>query len=76
MERNKLIRLYKNHGQVSLELGIAFVCIFLILMGSFNVCLWFITRFTIRQQGYEATRTSGGSSYNQPTGKLDIFRKP
>lgn len=71
----------KKLGQASLEITIAFICIFLLLWGCFKVFLWFNMRLAQRQERYEFTRVLAGSlgSYvgsievDAPKKPLDIF---
>lgn len=44
-----------NKAQVSLELGMAFVCAFLILLGAVKMCTWFIGSMVQRQEDYETS---------------------
>lgn len=48
-----------NKAQVSLELGLAFVCAFILLLGGVKMCTWFIGRMVQRQEGYEASNAYG-----------------
>lgn len=48
-----------NKAQVSLELGLAFVCAFIILLGGVKMCTWFIGRMVQRQEDYEASDAYG-----------------
>jgi hypothetical protein len=73
MLKNKL----KAQGQVSLELGTAFVCILLLLVASAKLCTWLVGQMVVRQENYEASRAAGSSTgdpVNEPTQKLDFFR--
>ena len=78
--------MFKNkriNGQISLELGAAFICIFLILLASVRIATWVVGRMVVRQEDYESTRTTAGST-NIEQGvdesdtarykKLDVFR--
>ncbi|OGX17148.1 MAG: hypothetical protein A3K83_03710 [Omnitrophica WOR_2 bacterium RBG_13_44_8b] len=71
----------KNNAQISLELGAALICIFLLLLASVKLCTWAVTRIAYRQQDYETTRTSASSTgaevnESDPSKypKLDFFR--
>ena len=46
-------------GQVTLELGLAFICVFLILLGGVKLCTWCIGRMVERQEDYEASPEYG-----------------
>lgn len=48
-----------NKAQVSLELGMAFVCAFIILLGAVKMCTWFIGRMVQRQEDYETSDDYG-----------------
>lgn len=52
----------KNKGQVSLELGAAFICIFLILLASVRIATWVVGRMVVRQEDYERSRVSAAST--------------
>lgn len=56
-------------GQITLELAASFICVFLLLWGSFQVFLWVSKRFVVRQEDYETTRVSAGS--NNPGVEVD-----
>ena len=67
-------------GQVSLELGAAFICIFIILFASIKICTWVVGRMVVRQEDYEASRNSAtigvevDESDTARYKKLDLFR--
>lgn len=46
-------------GQVSLELGTAFICIFLILLASVKICTWVVGRMVVRQEDFEKNPNYG-----------------
>lgn len=50
------------NGQVSLELGAAFVCIFLILLAGVRIATWVVGRMVVRQEDYERSRIVAGST--------------
>jgi len=53
------LKMFKRiKGQVSLELGAAFLCIFLLLLASVKLCVWLAGRMVTRQERYEAFRGS------------------
>lgn len=77
----------KGKGQVSLELGAAFICIFIILFATIKICTWVVGRMVVRQEDYETSanygRVTAGSanigvevdeSDTARYKKLDIFK--
>ena len=50
-------------AQVSLELGTAFVLVFLLLFGSVNLARWLVSRMAGRQHEYEGSRRSATYEY-------------
>jgi hypothetical protein len=46
----------KTKAQVSLELGLAFVCIFILLIASVRLSFWLVSRMVARQQDFEGSR--------------------
>lgn len=57
MLKNKILK-----GQVSLELGATFICIFLILLASVRICTWAVGKMVVRQEDYERSRIAAGST--------------
>lgn len=72
--------LVKNKAQVSLEMGLALVGVFLLLVAVINVFTWVNKRLITRQQDYEKTRVRAGSSNTEVKvdesayPKLDILK--
>jgi len=74
-------------GQATLELALAIVCIFILLLGSLKIFLWVNQRLVLRQEHYESSsdygRVKAGSSSEEvglresssPYPKLNIFGK-
>ena len=70
-----------KRAQVSLELALAFISIFLLLFGTLNLFFWMNERLVLRQRDYEETRVKAGAHHagirvdesNYP--KLNIFGK-
>ncbi|KPK98528.1 MAG: hypothetical protein AMJ95_04000 [Omnitrophica WOR_2 bacterium SM23_72] len=65
-----MLRGKRRKAQVSLELGTAFVLIFLLLFASFNLARWIVGRLVLRQETYEASR-QGASDPFQHLGAED-----
>ena len=74
MKKNRL------KAQVSLELGTAFVCIFLLLVAGAKLCTWLVGQMVTRQENYQTTRPGEGSDgdagnpVHEPAQKLDFFK--
>lgn len=68
-----------ERGQVSLEITIAFIALFILLLGSVKIFVWLNEQMVLRQEDYESTRVAGGSSNSEVQvdesdyPKLDIF---
>ena len=58
-----MFRSKRHRAQVSLELGTAFVLLFLLLFGSVNLARWLVARMAYRQQSYEGSRASATSDH-------------
>ena len=54
--------LRRNRGQVSLELGAAFLCVFILLLASVKLCTWAVGRMVVRQEDFEGSRVEAGST--------------
>lgn len=48
----------KPSAQVSLELAVAFIGIFLLLLGALKIFVWVNQRLVLRQEAYDATRVT------------------
>ena len=57
-----MLRGTRCRAQISLELGTAFVLIFLLLFGSVNLARWLVARMFYRQQIYENSRVQASYS--------------
>lgn len=51
-----------KQAQVSLELALVLICVFLLLLGSLKVFFWVNERLVKRQRDFETSRVSAGSS--------------
>ena len=68
----------RRSGQSSLEMTLAMIGALLLLFGSIKVFTWLAQRIVARQQAYENSRVSAGSSapgqrWNEPSQKLSVF---
>ncbi len=45
-------------GQVSLEVSIALIGVFILGVASVKICSWFAGQLAFRQESYESTRTT------------------
>jgi len=54
-------RASKRRAQASIEVTLAFICIFILLFGSIKIFIWFTERIVRRQEDYEQTRVLAGS---------------
>ncbi len=61
-------------GQSSLEMAIAFVAVFILLLGSARIFVWLNQRMVTRQEAYEQTRIAAAS--NQPGRAVDESALP
>lgn len=60
-------------AQVSLEIALSLICVFILLFGSLNVFLWVNKKIVHRQQDYEASRQPAGD--NEPGKQVDETNK-
>jgi len=74
------MRLNKSKAQVTLEMAIALIGVLILLFGTLNLFIWVNKRLVERQQDYENTRVTAGSSatadeiqVNESGHKLNIF---
>ena len=58
-------------AQVSLELGLALIGVFILLVGVLNVFIWVNQRMVQRQKDYETDRQLAGSSYTGQEVRVD-----
>ena len=71
----------KRKAQVSLEIALALIGVFILLFGTMNVFIWVNKRLVQRQKDYEHTRISAGNAAQEvPVNesgypKLNIFKK-
>ena len=86
-KRPKSARQIGKTGQVTLEIALSLICVFLLLWGSVKVFVWVNGRLVLRQEDYESSadygRIKAGSSSEEvplqesvsPYPELDIFGK-
>mgnify|MGYP001305434878 CR=1 FL=1 len=60
-------------AQVSLEISIALVCIFILGVASVKICAWLAGQLAFRQESYESTRTNPGLYQDPSYPALSIF---
>lgn len=72
--KNRMRRFLSLTGQVSLEIALSLICVFLLLGGSLAIFLWANNRFILRQEDYEKTRVEAGS--NEPGKEIDESKYP
>ena len=59
-----MFRRNKRAGQITLELGLAFVCVVILLLASVKACVWIVARMTVRQEDFTNSRIRASSSPN------------
>lgn len=59
----------KNNAQISLELGLAFVLIFLLLLASVKLSVWIVSTLMQRNDIYESSRP--GATYEHLGAEID-----
>lgn len=78
-KRLKNGKLRGKKAQVTLEIALGLVCVFILLFGAVKIFMWANNRFIMRQEDYEKTRVTAGSSNpglevdESAYPKLDIF---
>ena len=60
-------------GQVSLEISVALICIFILGVASVKICSWLANQLAFRQESYESTRTTAGAYNDSGYPALSIF---
>ncbi len=60
-------------GQVSLEVSIALIGVFILGLASVKICSWFSGQLAFRQESYESTRTTGTNYDDVGYPALSIF---
>jgi hypothetical protein len=63
-------------GQVSLEISVALICVFLLVIAAIKICTWLTEQLAFRQENYESTRTAGSSIDDSGYPQLNIFDTP
>ncbi|MBU3934116.1 hypothetical protein KKD20_06880 [Patescibacteria group bacterium] len=69
----------RNKAQSTLEITVALIAVFILFLGSVKIFVWVNERMVLRQEAYEKTRVSAGSSNfevqvdESDFPKLDIF---
>ncbi|MFH0827149.1 MAG: hypothetical protein V1923_04625 [Candidatus Omnitrophota bacterium] len=58
-----MLRGTRRRAQISLELGTAFILIFILLFASVNLARWLVGRMVTRNLIYENSRASAGDPY-------------
>jgi Na+-transporting methylmalonyl-CoA/oxaloacetate decarboxylase gamma subunit len=53
----------KKRAQISLELGLAFILIFMLLLAGVKLSVWLIGRMVDRQEDYERSRAGATYQY-------------
>ena len=66
----------KSPAQVSLELALSLICVFLLLLGCLKVFVWVNSRLVMRQEDYERSRVSAGSGTSGQETQVDESRYP
>jgi hypothetical protein len=61
-------------GQVSLEISIALVCIFILGLASVKICSWLANQLAFRQESYERSRIDAGPYSDPSYPALSIFK--
>lgn len=61
-------------GQVSLEISVALICIFILGIASVKICFWLANQLAFRQENYERSRTDPGPYSDPSYPALSIFK--
>jgi hypothetical protein len=68
---NRLVGRFRK-GQVSLEMAVALISVFILLLGTLNLFIWLNKRFILRQRDYEYNPERGRVAAGNTTNAAEI----